>query len=185
MVPLIKVAFVDDDVDLLSLGGKLLAREGDIEVTGIEDARELLKGCAGYDIIVSDYEMPHMDGITLLKALRGTGNDMPFILFTGKGREEIAMEALNHGATFYLQKGGDVHSQFGILATKVRIAALNSRLKEQERTNEERFQLIGNSSHDMIWQLDAEGRFTYISPNVRDLLGYGPEEVLGHTPSNM
>lgn len=182
MVPCIKVAFVDDDVDLLSLGVKFLARDGDMELTGFEDPQAILPVCSDFDVIIADYEMPNTDGITLLKMIRSSGNQVPFILFTGKGREEIAMEALNHGATFYLQKGSDVNSQFAILAQKVRMAAQNRRLKEQERTNEERFRLIESSSHDMIWQLDAEGKFTYISPNVKWLLGYAPEEVLGHTP---
>ncbi len=61
--------------------------------------------------------MPGMDGIQLLKALRDSGDRTPFILFTGRGREEVAIEALNHGADFYLQKGGNVEVQFAELKT--------------------------------------------------------------------
>ena len=59
-----------------------------------------------YDAIISDYQIPDMDGIEFLKKVRSSGNSIPFIIFTGKGREEVVIEALNAGADFYLQKGG-------------------------------------------------------------------------------
>jgi signal transduction histidine kinase len=66
--------------------------------------------------------MPEMDGITLLKQIRARTRDLPFILFTGKGREEVVIEALNNGADFYLQKGGDPKAQFTELEHKIRQA---------------------------------------------------------------
>ena len=56
--------------------------------------------------------MPGMDGIKFLKAVRAQYPVLPFIIFTGRGREEVAMEALNCGADRYIQKGGDPKSQF-------------------------------------------------------------------------
>jgi DNA-binding NtrC family response regulator len=60
-----------------------------------------------FDVIVSDYVMPDKDGLTFLKELRGKGENIPFIIFTGKGSEEVAKEALNLGACHYLNKTGD------------------------------------------------------------------------------
>ncbi len=68
---------------------------------------------------VSDDQMPAMDGIEFLKAVRGWGDKTPFIIFTGKGREDVVIEALNTGADFYLQKGGEPKSQFPELAHKI------------------------------------------------------------------
>jgi DNA-binding response OmpR family regulator len=51
-----------------------------------------------YDAVVSDYQMPGKDGLSFLGELREKGNEIPFIVFTGKGREEIAIKALNLGA---------------------------------------------------------------------------------------
>ena len=65
-----------------------------------------------YDVIVSDYQMPDMDGIELLKHLRASGNDIPFIIFTGRSHEQAVIEALNNGADFYLQKGNEPKIQF-------------------------------------------------------------------------
>lgn len=76
-----------------------------------------------FDVIVSDYDMPEMDGIEFLKQLRNNGNDTPFILFTGRGREEVAINALNNGADYYIQKGGDVKVLFTELSSSIKKSA--------------------------------------------------------------
>ena len=70
--------------------------------------------------MVSDYQMPEMDGIAFLKHLRERDDTIPFIIFTGRGREEIAVAAFENGADFYIQKGGDPKAQFAELAHKIR-----------------------------------------------------------------
>ena len=60
-----------------------------------------------YDAVISDYQMPDVDGLQYLKKVRGTDKDLPFVLFTGRGREEVVIEAYNSGVSFYVQKGGD------------------------------------------------------------------------------
>ncbi len=68
-----------------------------------------------YDVIVSDYEMPQKDGLHFLKELRESKNEIPFILFTGKGREEVAIQALNLGAEAYINKQGNPETVYGEL----------------------------------------------------------------------
>jgi CheY-like chemotaxis protein len=77
---------------------------------------------AGCDAIISDYEMPEIDGIQFLKIIREKYPWMPFIIFTGKGREEIVIESLNNGADYYVRKGGDPKAQFAELSSKVKHA---------------------------------------------------------------
>jgi PAS domain S-box-containing protein len=74
------------------------------------------------DAIISDYEMPEIDGIEFLKIIREKYPRLPFIIFTGKGREEIVIESLNNGADYYVRKGGDPRAQFAELTSKVRHA---------------------------------------------------------------
>ena len=106
--PRIRVLAVDDEPDLGFLSKEFLERSGDIQVDNVSSvakARAALMS-SRYDAIVSDYQMPVEDGIQFLKSLRASGDLIPFILFTGKGREEVVIEALNNGADSYLQKGG-------------------------------------------------------------------------------
>ncbi len=54
--------------------------------------------------------------------------------------------------------------------------------KEELKKSEEWFRSLVETTSDWVWEVDTYGRYTYASPRVRDLLGYEPEDVLGHTP---
>jgi PAS domain S-box-containing protein len=119
-----RVLYVDDDLVLLDVAKEFLEESGELEIdvaNSVEEARISLQRY-DYDVIVSDYQMPLTDGIEFLKELRAQGVTLPFILFTGRGREEVVIEALNSGASFYLQKGGDPVAQFAELIHKIRIS---------------------------------------------------------------
>lgn len=102
------VLYVDDEPDLLALGKSFLELSGTLRVEtslSAPEALELLR-TKPVDCIVSDFQMPVMDGIAFLQAVRSEFGTLPFILFTGRGREEVVINAINSGADFYLQKGG-------------------------------------------------------------------------------
>ncbi len=113
----IKILHVDDEPDFLALTKAFLEREcANFSVdtaTSVEEGIEMLKN-GKYDVVVSDYQMPGMDGLDFLRNLQQNGSAIAFIIFTG--REEVVMEALNRGANGYLQKGGDITSMYGTLA---------------------------------------------------------------------
>lgn len=114
------VLYVDDEPDLLELGKLFLEQGGQFSVFTAESgtiALEMLKKHS-FDAIVSDYQMPECNGIRFLRHVRH-GSEIPFILFTGKGREEVVVEAINSGVDFYLQKGGDTKALFAELGHKI------------------------------------------------------------------
>jgi PAS domain S-box-containing protein len=121
---LFNILYVDDEAALLEIGKLFLEGSGEISVDTATSAPAALTlmDTKSYDAIIADYQMPEMDGIAFLKGVRNAGNTIPFILFTGRGREEIVIQALNEGADFYLQKGGEPRSQFVELTHKIRIA---------------------------------------------------------------
>ncbi|HPJ30528.1 MAG TPA: PAS domain S-box protein [Methanothrix sp.] len=124
---MIRVLMVDDDPDILELSAIFLERSGYIKVDGAESAacalKRLLGGTGPYDVVISDYAMPEMDGIAFLKAVRSQNPHLPFILFTGKSREEVVIEALNSGADYYMQKDGNPQVLFAELSHQIRQAA--------------------------------------------------------------
>ena len=114
---------VDDDTDFLDLTATMLRRKLPAATihtaTRVADAQRLIE-TEPITCIVCDYEMPDQNGLELLHAVRETQPDLPFILFTGKGSEEIASEAISAGVTDYLQKRGP--EQYDRLATRIRHA---------------------------------------------------------------
>lgn len=114
---MISVLYVDDEAGLLEIGKLFLERIGTITVDVVASARDALRrlASASYDVIVSDYQMPGMDGIEFLRNIR-MGSDIPFILFTSRSREEVAITALDSGADYYVQKGGNPTAQFAELS---------------------------------------------------------------------
>ncbi len=140
----IAVLYVDDEPLLLELGRQFLEGMGEFVVSmaeSVADARDMLAN-KPFDVIVSDYQMPDTNGIEFLKYVRERYPDIPFILFTGRGREEVVIDAINNGAEFYLQKGGDPLPQFTELALKIRAAADKTRaireLRRQSTVLDER-----------------------------------------------
>jgi CheY-like chemotaxis protein len=129
---MISALYVDDEPALLEIGRIFLERTGDIRVDTAESAPVALKmlQSATYDVVISDYQMPVMDGVAFLKEIRKENALLPFIIFTGKGREDVVIEALNCGADHYIQKGGAPKAQFAELTHTIRRAV------ERKRAND-------------------------------------------------
>ncbi|MDD1730368.1 MAG: PAS domain S-box protein [Methanospirillum sp.] len=134
----IRVLYVDDERDLLKIGKIFLENTGKFSVDTLESAEEALHlpHLNQYDAIVSDFQMLRMNGIEFLRIVREKFGEIPFILLTGRGREEIVIQAINHGADFYLQKGGDVVSLYAELTDRILYAVSRRRATQDlERRN--------------------------------------------------
>jgi CheY-like chemotaxis protein len=116
----VRVLLVDDDERFAELASTYLEHSGDVTVVTEPDAAAGLDRLddGGIDCVVSDYEMPETDGLTFLESVRADRPDLPFVLFTGKGSEEIAAEAIAAGVTDYLQKGTGT-DQYTVLANRI------------------------------------------------------------------
>jgi len=117
-----RVLYVDDEPELLKVCKEFLELSGELTVdtaTSFTMAEERMAGTK-YDAIISEYQIPDMNGKEFLKKLRSKGNQIPFILFTGMGCEEVVIEAFNSGASYYLQKGGKLEAQFKELEQRVK-----------------------------------------------------------------
>jgi len=180
----IRVLSIDDEPALLDLTRLYLERTGEFSVTVAVSPEEALGLLADhqYDAIISDYQMPGMDGIAFLQQLRQSGNTIPFVIFTGKGREEVVIEAINCGADSYLQKGGNPRAQFAELAEKLRQIVRRARAEGALREAEARYRAIFQNASDIIRILDVDGKITYDSPSSSKILGYPPGSLIGKDP---
>ena len=170
------ILYVDDEPMLLELARLFLEKSGDFRVDTVTSATEALDILAktSYDCIISDYQMPVMDGIVFLKTFRSKGNVAPFIIFTGKGREEVVIEALNNGADFYLQKGGDPKSQFVELAHKVRQAI-------QIRIAQKTMQDLVQGAPIPEFVIDSDHRVVFWNKALEEYCGIAAADVVGTT----
>jgi DNA-binding NarL/FixJ family response regulator len=119
-----KVLHVDGDLNHLKVAEQCLKMQGRFRVDNARSAEEAIEKMKKetYDAIISDYQMPGKNGLEFLKELREKGNDTPFIIFTGKEREEIAVKALNLGAAGYFNRHGEPETVYGELAHGIRQA---------------------------------------------------------------
>jgi len=177
----IRVLMVDDEPSLLELSKDFMEMEGDFQVSVAESGSEAFEavGRERFEVIVSDYMMPEMNGIQLLESLRERGEKIPFILFTGRGREEVVIDALNKGADFYLMKGGDPRSQFAELINMIQQAVSRRKAEEALEHNARRFRSLIENSSDIVCVIDSEGEIQYISPSVRRIYDRGYQDLLG------
>lgn len=182
------VLYVDDEPDLLDISRCYLEKTQGFTVDTVESAHAALEKIRtiSYDVIVSDYQMPEMDGIQLLKALRASGNSTPFIIFTGKGREEVVIQAFENGADFYVQKGGEPKSQFTELSHKIKKAVEGRQAGEALKESERKFRTIfENSPYPICINSIPDGRFIEVNTSFLQSSGYSEAEILGKNPVEM
>lgn len=129
----IRVLHVDDEPTFADLVATFLEREDDqFTVETATGAEEGLAHLTDHDVdcIVSDYDMPERNGIEFLESVREEYDELPFILHTGKGNEEIASDAISAGVTDYLQKKPGTE-QYQLLANRIRNAVEQYRAVRQ------------------------------------------------------
>jgi len=175
------VFYVDDEPDFLKLGKIYLELSGDLSIDTATSAQDMLE--SGFihscDAIISDYQMPKMDGIVFLKQVRARFGEIPFILFTGKGREEIVIEAINNGADFYIQKGGNPESQFIELEHKIKMAVERHRAIRAVKDSEQRQSDIINFLPDATLAIDLSGTVIAWNKAMEEMTGVTREAIIG------
>ena len=180
----INVLHVDDQRDFGEMTATFLEREDDrMAVETVRSADEGLDRLAGggYDCVVSDYDMPGTDGIEFLRRIREDRPDLPFILFTGKGSEEIASDAISAGVTDYLQKEPDPE-QYKLLANRIDNVVSQFRAERRVEAERERFRAL----FDRLSQptVDVEFRngepvVERVNPAFEETFGYDADAVVG------
>jgi PAS domain S-box-containing protein len=190
----ISVLAIDDSSEFVELTADALQIEDDeISVKTATDSEKMVNILNGepsdlniqsFDCIVSDYEMPSIDGLELLEEVRSVYPDMPFILYTGKGSETIAADAISKGVDDYLQKdsGSD---QYTLLANRIRNAVANYRMKKKNDQQQRFLEKILRRATDMIAVISPNGDIEFVSGSVQTILGYSAQEIKQKDPFSL
>jgi PAS domain S-box-containing protein len=178
---LIRVLHVDDELGLLNVTKQCLELQGPFQVDtagSVEEALNKLKE-KEYDAVVSDYQMPGKDGLEFLEMLRKNGNTIPFIMFTGKGREEVAVKAWSLGADHYVNKTGDPETVYCELAHCLRSTVEKRFAETQMKETVQRLQTIYQNAVEGITYVDAEENIVYANKAFADIVGYEQDQLAG------
>ncbi|MFC7057616.1 response regulator [Halovenus salina] len=180
MTDAICLLHVDDDPEFTELTAEFIGREFDaFETVQAVDAEEGLAQLDDQpiDCVVSDYKLPGIDGIEFLESVRADHPDLPFIIFTGKGSEAVASEAISAGATDYFRKER-IGNQYDLLANRVMnaVGASEARQRVKERTQEYRMLVERTPVPLLVVGNDHEIR--YVNSHAVDTFGADKESDL-------
>ncbi len=173
----------DDPADAVLVRAALESEGVDCEIVEASNRETFAAGLesAASDVILSDYALPSFSGMEALSLTRAWNPDVPFIFVSGTMGEELAIESLRAGATDYVLK-----DRLARLVPAVRRALAEARDRferkraEQDlRDNERRYRSIVETTHEWMWETDAQRRLIYCNPGVERLVGYRPEELIG------
>jgi DNA-binding response OmpR family regulator len=174
------VLVVDDEELMLDSARTFLERFGNMQVQTASSAKQALGLLAGttFDAIVLDYSLPEISGIELLKILRTKGDTTPVILFTGVGRENAAIEALNNGADFFLKKGESPASEFRELVHMINRAAERRLVGRSLGTAQKLLEETVNFFSDAAYAIDRESKVIAWNQAMADLTGIPAKDIL-------
>ncbi|MCE7738896.1 MAG: PAS domain S-box protein [Candidatus Heimdallarchaeota archaeon] len=186
----IRVLHIDDEEDFLFLTKEFVEKmsEGEIQVESLRNPMEVFERIKdnNIDIIVCDYLMEDLNGLDLLKQIKQREFQIPFIIFTGRGREEVVIDALNLGADYYIRKGLDAKSQYTELVHQIRTVLRHKKaeqaLTESERTIRRERDLTQhylNEANVMFVIVNENEIVELMNKEVTYILGYTEKDLIG------
>ncbi|XHH09673.1 MAG: PAS domain S-box protein [Candidatus Bathyarchaeia archaeon] len=175
----IRVLHVDDDQNFVNLAKTILTQERTFIIETATSADEALIKLqkSSFDVIISDYDMPEKNGLELFKLIHQKAITTPFILFTGKGREEIAVQALNLGVDRYINKHGNPETVYTELSVAVRQLYEKTRAKKLLVESEERWHFALEGADQGVWDYNAQTKQVFLSSKWKKILGYKENEI--------
>jgi len=178
----IHVLHVDDDAGYLKTAKMILKMQDSFyveTVSSVEEAMEKMEEKM-FDVIICDYIMPGKDGLEFLKELRDSGNSIPFIIFTGKGREIVAIKALNLGADQYVNKIGKPEAVYSELAHGICTVVKGKKAEEALRESEKEKSAILDSMSELVSHQDLKHRILWVNRKAADSVNMKAEQLKGH-----
>jgi len=172
----------DSEDDAFLVLQQIKSGDYNIEFERVENAermKTMLKERT-WDIILSDYAMPHFNGIEALELLKESGIDIPFIITSGTIGEDVAVEAMKAGANDYIMK-----DNLQRLLPAIERELRESGNRAEKKRAEEDLRILSRAveqSPASIIITDTEGKIKFVNSKFTEVSGYTPDEVVGQNP---
>ncbi len=172
---------MDDEALLLEVFEDFFKREPGFSITTCANATEALEkfSTQSFDAILADYGLPDMDGINLLKEIRAGGFSGLFIIITGKHRAHVAIDALNNGADYYVQKGGGMVNDMAALVEFIREGVGKIRANQAVAKRESLYRSIVENNSDLLCSFLKEGEIRFVNNSYANFVGKSKKECIG------
>lgn len=186
----LRLLIVEDSEDDALLVVRELGRAGyDVTFERVDTPKAMASALAQrtWDLILSDYTMPHFSGIAALELLKETGLDIPFIIISGSIGEDLAVAAMKAGAHDYLMKG-NVRRLLPSVERELREAEVrrqHRRAEEALQESEARKGAILDSAPDCIITTDHKGNIIELNPAAERTFGYKSQQLLGRPMADL
>ena len=179
--PAVSILCVDDEPFFLDSFKQILERQQGFSVQTCTTGADALEYLNSYyfDVIISDYAIPDIDGITLLRDVRARGFVGVFIIITGKHRAHIAIDALNNGANYYFQKGGEAVQDIPQMVEFIRKGVGKGQAEPTQPESDTRYRSIIDNHPDLLCRFRPDGTITFVNDAYWHFMGISKDTCIG------
>ncbi len=178
------ILHLEDEPDFAELVRSMIEQdnpEAEVKQVKTREALEAALDAEVFDVILSDFHLPAFTGLDALAIVKKKCRNTPFILISGTIGEQAAIESLKAGATDYILKQQPERLTSAIRRA-VEEAGERARRREAETElvrRERYFRALTENSLDILSILSRQGNYLYVSPSIKHVLGWTPEELRG------
>ncbi len=179
------IYIVDDEYRMCHSLKALLHKRGfdaDFSTSGVEALDDFIK--KPYDLFLLDIGIPDLDGFRLMDVILRRLPDAAIIMMTGGASVDTAVRALRRGAFDYLKKPfspEELEKAVYNALERQRLKKENRRIQKRLRLSENRYRFLVQKSPDLIYTLDARGRFTFVNQAAETIFGYRITDLIGQS----
>lgn len=135
-----------------------------------------------FDLVITDYRLPWITGLEILRRVKKHYPDMPVIMCTGSASEEVAVEAMKAGLSDYIIKSPAHMKRITAAATtaleNVRVQRGKKAAEQALFESEKRYRALAENTGDILYYIAADGVINYVSPQV-ERYGFTPNDFIG------
>lgn len=170
----------EDDAELLLIDLRRAGYEPSYRLVQTREEMVAALDAQDWDIVISDYNMPHFSALGALGVMRERNQDLPFIILSGAIGEETAVAAMKAGAHDYVMKG---HLARLLPALERELREAGERIARRQAEDaladsEARYRTIVDTANDAIVALDEQERIIYVNKRAPEMLGSTAADLL-------